>query len=174
MKQSMSDPGGNLSIETGTPEHHQKGSNMAMLEQITIVIPGTPVAKARPRFTRTGHVYTPAATKQAEDAIKLAWIKAAGNRAPHPGPVHVRAQFVFEPPKSWTKTKRTLALEGRHPHMSKPDIDNLLKIIDGLNGRAWIDDAQITNVAGRKDYGTEALSRFILTFHPATSTTETK
>ena len=168
----MSEASGNLSIETAPADHHREGDEVPPLEQITIVVPGTRTAKARPRFTKTGHVYTPATTKAAEQAITTAWIKAAGNRAPHTGPVHVRAQFVFEPPKSWTNTKRELAIAGQHPHTSKPDLDNLIKIIDGLNGRAWIDDAQIINVAGRKDYGSEALSRFILTFHAPKNNTD--
>ena len=38
---------------------------------IDLTIPGVPVAKGRPRTTRTGHVFTPAKTRVAEKALRL-------------------------------------------------------------------------------------------------------
>ena len=36
-------------------------------------VPGEPVPKARPRMTRSGHVYTPKRTADYEAAVKAAW-----------------------------------------------------------------------------------------------------
>lgn len=140
--------------------------------QLAMVIKGTPIAKARPRFTRTGHVYTPDSTKQAEQAIAIAWIATANHRAPHAGSVQLRLQFVFTAPASWPKWRRERAAEGRIPHTTKPDLDNLTKLVkDALNGRAWIDDSQVVNTHARKDYGPEPLTRMWITFNaPAPST----
>lgn len=173
----MSEVGATLSLtayaerknETQAGHHHRDRETMT---NETIVIKGTPIAKARPRFTKTGRTYTPAQTKQAEQAILLAWLGQVGNRAPHTGPVMVRVQFVFTPPASWPKWKRELAEAGRIPHTTKPDTDNLLKILDGLNGHAWIDDAQLINVHGRKDYGPEPLTRIMFTFASPAPTTK--
>lgn len=144
--------------------------------QITIEHTGTPIAKGRARSTKTGRHYTPATTKLAEQALAITWNRATGNHmAPHAGPVHLRLQFIFEPPASWPKWKRDLALDGAYPHLTKPDTDNLIKLVkDSLNGLAWIDDSQISNVHGIKRYGPEALTRLIFTFHPAPPTTQPK
>jgi Holliday junction resolvase RusA-like endonuclease len=144
--------------------------------EIMIEHPGTPIAKGRARSTKTGRHYTPAQTKQAEQALAVTWTRATGNHtAPHTGPVSVRLQFIFTPPTSWPKWKRELATAGLYPHLTKPDTDNLIKLVkDSLNGLAWIDDAQINNVHGRKFYGPESLTRLIFTFHPAPPTTQPK
>jgi hypothetical protein len=49
---------------------------------LTLVIPGTPVAKGRPKFVRaTGRTYTPAKTKAAETRVYLAWQDAGEPRS---------------------------------------------------------------------------------------------
>lgn len=137
-----------------------------MTDEVTIVLPGTPQAKGRPRFTSQGRAYTDARTKAAERALAVAWAISAGTRQPHDGPVSVHLDATFEPAASWPKWKREKALAGEWPHTSKPDIDNLVKILDGLNGRAWIDDAQIIAVTGTKRYGPAALTVVTIQLHP--------
>ena len=141
---------------------------------IEIIVPDTPTAKGRARSTRTGRHYTPATTRAAENRIRDTWLESDQLRArvgiprePHAGPVHVDVVATFTPPTSWPKWKQAAALAGAWPHTVKPDIDNLLKLVkDGLNGLAWVDDAQATNVTGRKQYGQTAATHVTITLLP--------
>ena len=137
------------------------------MEQLTIELAGKPTPKGRPRFTKTGRTYTDAKTMAAENALLIAWVQQVGRRAPHTGPITLDVHFVFTPPASWPKWRRELALIGDWPHTIKPDLDNLTKIVDGLNGVAWVDDSQINTTHARKSYGSTELTRITLTLHPS-------
>lgn len=141
----------------------------AVSDRISFVLPGTPIAKARPRFTGNGRTYTDAKTRAAEQSILAAYLVAAGGRPPHNGPVYVHIVAMFTPADSWPKWKRERALHGIWPHTAKPDLDNLVKIIDGLNGRAWLDDSQIVCIGASKLYGATPSTTITLTFEPAAS-----
>lgn len=140
---------------------------MQTMDIIEVTLYGTPIAKGRPRFTSRGHTYTDQKTKDAEASILSAWLHVTGNRPPHDGPVTLELTATFVPAPSWPKWKREAALAGDWPHLSKPDIDNLLKIVDGLNGRAWIDDSQIMTAQVVKKYGEIASTHLAITFHPS-------
>lgn len=144
-----------------------------MSEQVCFTLPGTPRAKGRPRFAGM-RAYTDANTRAAEQSILAAYLVQVGPRAPHIGPVEVEVLAVFTPPESWPKWKRELALAGNWPHLVKPDLDNLVKLLDGLNGRAWVDDSQILHVRGSKQYGPVAGTTVVITFHPAPTKPERK
>jgi Holliday junction resolvase RusA-like endonuclease len=59
-------------------------------------------------------------------------------------------------PPSWSKKKRSAALNNAVRPTGKPDIDNLIKTIgDALNGIMWRDDSQIVMLQARKFYATE-------------------
>jgi Holliday junction resolvase RusA-like endonuclease len=119
----------------------------------TFVIPGKPFAKQRPRATRQGRVYTPAATVSFERTVGQ--IAMEHFPAPITGPVRVTIFASFEPAKSWSKKRRSDAL-GRH-HTQRPDLDNCQKaILDGLNRIAFADDGQVAEVHCRKVWGPEA------------------
>lgn len=139
-------------------------------DTITITIAGTPTPKGRARSTRTGRHYTPERTRVAESVVVATWYQAVGiDRAPHEGPVEIDIVSTFTPPASWAKWKRTAAIAGEIAHTTKPDADNLLKLIkDGLRGAAYRDDAQAIRVGGRKQYGETAGTTVTLTFHPTT------
>lgn len=112
-----------------------------------IEIPGKPQPKQRPRMTRYGAVYTPAAT-QAYERLVARHAKQAGAK-PGVAPVHVEITSIFAIPKSWSK-KRKAEADGQ-PHVSRPDLDNLVKsVLDGLNGVAFADDALVHSVSCRK------------------------
>lgn len=145
-----------------------------MTEQVTFTLPGIPTAKGRPRFTMTGRAYTDAKTKAAEQAMLIFWLSAAGDRKPHEGPVSVQVTATFTPAESWPKWKRSLAVSGLWPHTAKPDLDNLIKTLDALNGRAWVDDSQISNVTASKQYGLVAGTTVVITFHPTPTKPERK
>lgn len=117
---------------------------------VTFVIPGKPFAKQRPRATRQGRVYTPAATVSFERTVG----QIAVQHFPQPleGPVKLTIFATFEPAKSWSK-KKTAELLHR-PHTQRPDLDNIEKAIcDGLNRIAFADDSQIAEMTTRKVWG---------------------
>lgn len=137
------------------------------MEKITLTVPGPPTPKGRARSLRGGGHYTPAATRAAERHIANLWQATHGLRQPHEGPVVVDVAATFTPPTSWPKWRRALALGGTWPHLVKPDIDNLLKLVkDALNGLAWRDDSQVIVVIGRKLYGEEPATVITITFLP--------
>jgi Holliday junction resolvase RusA-like endonuclease len=118
---------------------------------------GEPVGKARPRFS-AGRVYTPTKTADYERRLSTAaWQQmVVSNLTVTDKPVSVQIVMEAPIPKSWSKLdKKIAALGGRAP--SKPDVDNVLKIIlDACNGIVYRDDAQVVHVDIRKRYGAEA------------------
>jgi len=61
------------------------------------------------------------------------------------GAVSVSARYYFPVPK--TRAGR-LAEGGRHTQ--KPDLDNLIKTLDGLTGVAWHDDCSVAEIHASK------------------------
>lgn len=122
----------------------------------SITIPGVMRGKQRARVTRNG-AYTPKETVAAEKAIGFA-ARIAG--APIlAGPVALDVRVVVEPPRSWSKKQRAAAIEGERFPTVKPDLDNVVKLIeDALNGIAWNDDQQIVQLSAGKKYGPVAFA----------------
>lgn len=109
------------------------------------VVPGKPQGKGRPRFGN-GHTYTPQSTRDYEE--RIAWTAKASGITPRTGPVTVIIMAEFAYPKSWPKKKRPIY------HTSKPDVDNIGKIVcDALNGIAYEDDSQVSGLIVTKVYG---------------------
>lgn len=98
--------------------------------------------KERPRFSRSGkHVYTPSKTAKAEREIRKAFIAAGGVKAPKGVEVAVHITTVRPLPKSRPKRIES------EPDICRPDVDNISKaVLDALNGVAWEDDAQVTEL----------------------------
>jgi len=95
-----------------------------------LTIPGAPVGKGRPRTTKQGHVYTPEATRGAENAIKLL-AQASGQQMLGEGRIAMRVAF-------WCATWRG-------------DLDNLVKLVsDALNGIAYADDRLIDRIEAER------------------------
>ena len=112
----------------------------------TITIPGLPVAKGRPRFTRSGHTYTPDKTRQYEALVRSCFDTQCGAPFAPEQPVFVMICAYFSIPKSYPKYQR-LALDGAF-HLKKPDADNVAKsVLDALNGHAYPDDSAV-QIAG--------------------------
>lgn len=88
-------------------------------------VPGEPVPKQRARTVK-GRTYTPERTREAEDAVLVAWMKAGVRHTPLKSDRYGVHLTFFR------KTKRAC------------DIDNLAKtVLDALNGVAWVDDSQV-------------------------------
>ena len=125
------------------------------MSAITVTIPGTLRGKARPRVTKAGHAYTPAATVSAEAWVRQCTLDQVGQPCLD-GALWVRLGIAFAVPASWSKKKRAAALVGTIQPTGKPDIDNLVKTIgDALNGILWRDDSQIVDLRAAKFYANE-------------------
>ena len=109
--------------------------------------------KQRPRHnTKTNNVYTPKKTADFEKLIANLWPK---DEEPFTCPVHMEVHITQKMPKTMNKYLRVLA-EERLVVPTVGDLDNKLKAVsDGLNGVAYIDDAQIASVTSTKFYGAD-------------------
>ena len=94
----------------------------------------------------------------AEQAIKNAYKGASIRRygdvvtAPLRTEVTVAVTFQTPAPKQRPRWVPKVVWQlGEIPFTTKPDVDNLLKtVLDGLNGVAWEDDSQVTELHGYK------------------------
>lgn len=123
----------------------------------SITWPKAAPGKARPRATYNPHIgrsiiYTPDQTARQEDDLQI-WARDAMQGRPlHEGPLMLRVRAFYAPPKSWSGRKAAAALGT--PKTSKPDIDNVVKLIkDALNGVVWVDDAQVAWIDAGKFIG---------------------
>lgn len=98
---------------------------------VRLTVDGEPVPKGRPRFSRKGHTYTPAKTRQAETAVQWAAIQAT------------RAHD-----RDWLLEAGPLALTAFFYCGGRlKDTDNMLKLVsDALNGVVWMDDRQVVQL----------------------------
>jgi Holliday junction resolvase RusA-like endonuclease len=127
---------------------------------IQFTVYGTPVGKGRPKFsTFNGHAtaYTPTKTVNYENLVKLSYQQQCNNKL-YEKDVPLKAEIVayFPIPKSTSKKKRQMMLEGKIRHTKKCDADNLAKsILDALNGIAFYDDSQVCELSVSKLYSDE-------------------
>jgi len=121
---------------------------------VKLIIPGEPVAKGRPRVTKWG-TYTPEKTKNYETLVKELFFIEHGQTLLE-GQLKIDIKAYFSIPKSASKKKKQLMLEGELRPTKKPDADNILKIIgDALNDLAYKDDKQIVSANIEKFYSDE-------------------
>ena len=128
-----------------------------MTSSLHIRINGEPRGKQRPRFTKQGRAYTPKETRQYEQEIREAALKAAAiQQYIKPStdcPVQVRITSHCTIPKSWSKKKREAAQQGKIRPTAKPDADNIGKqFCDALNEIAYHDDKQVVELLVSKRY----------------------
>ncbi len=108
---------------------------------ISFTIPGRPIGKGRPRVTQHG-TFTPKETKQYEDLTLRCYLTQCHKAFPENVPLFIGLRAWFLIPKRTSK-KRAAIMDGTY-RLSKPDEDNLLKIVqDALNGHAYHDDSVI-------------------------------
>ena len=115
------------------------------MRSTTFEVIGRVFGKARPRFTRDGHAFTPTSTRVYERAVRQAYEAAGGELLD--GAVHIDIEAVAELQKSATKKQKAARLQGDELAMTKPDIDNVCKLVlDALNGVAYADDRCVVSV----------------------------
>lgn len=111
---------------------------------ITITLKGTPTAKARARVGKWG-TYTPKKSKNYSDALAWAGKAAMKGKNVLDGALRVEVWCYMPIPKSLKK-------DNGQPHTKKPDLDNIIKQLDSLNGIVWNDDSQISELYAFKVY----------------------
>jgi Holliday junction resolvase RusA-like endonuclease len=120
---------------------------------IIIELAGEPRGKARPRFARrSGHAYTPQRTASYEACLRHEAALAMRGEPPLEGALRVQVAAHFAIPASWSGKKKAAALAGEIRPTKRPDIDNVAKMLDGLNGIVFGDDAQIVSAVIEKLY----------------------
>lgn len=125
-------------------------------------VPGQPVAKGRPRLGKWG-TYTPEKTVNYENLVKMSYIETYRREDLLKGDLKVTINFYFSIPKSTSKKKRELMLNGEIMHNKRPDIDNCIKsITDALNEIAYKDDNQIVILKASKFYSDEPRTEVII------------
>lgn len=118
---------------------------------------GAPVGKRRPKFS-TVHGYAQA-IKPKEDVIYENLVKLSFQQA-KPSDYNLFDKAVkmtilayFAIPKSFSKKKQNEAIEGRISPLTKPDLDNIAKVVcDALNKVAYHDDNQVIELNVTKFY----------------------
>lgn len=119
----------------------------------SLTIPGEPVAKARPRMTKSGHVYTPQRTVDYERWVQTLFVKEYGQPRME-GALKLELNLYFPIPKSTRKKDVPAMRTGEMRPTKRPDLDNVLKAVsDALNGIAYKDDSQIVAAVVQKFYG---------------------
>lgn len=97
------------------------------------------MGKPRPRVNRNGRVWTPKKFKDYEKKIADAYLAAGG--AVLNGEICLTVSICRKMPNS--RPKRLI----NEPDTYKPDVDNIAKLVlDALNGVAYEDDKQVTQL----------------------------
>jgi Holliday junction resolvase RusA-like endonuclease len=125
---------------------------------LTIVLPGVPRGKGRPRISTKGgfpRAYTDAKTRSYETLLRDAGATAMAGSPVLEGPLTVNVEARFPVPASWSRRKRAAALAGELRPTGRPDMDNVVKTLDALNWVVWKDDAQIVTMRVFKRYSEE-------------------
>lgn len=122
--------------------------------RVQFEIEGKPLAKGRPRFRKVGSfmsTYTPQETLNYENLVKT--IYQINHDTYFNSEITSEITVYFDIPKSTSKKNTLLMLNEEIKHTKKPDCDNLAKtILDALNGIAFKDDSQVTDLIIRKRY----------------------
>jgi Holliday junction resolvase RusA-like endonuclease len=122
---------------------------------ISFSLQGKPMGKERVRVnTKTGNVFTPKRTVTYEGRLAYAAQEAMNGMPPAEGPLAVIMDIRVPIPASWPKAKQAAARAHRILPISKPDVDNVNKLLDSCNLIVWQDDAQICNLQTQKTYDT--------------------
>jgi Holliday junction resolvase RusA-like endonuclease len=130
-----------------------------MSATVYFVVYGNPVGKGRPRATSRGgfvRMYTDAKTLGFESAVADEARIAMREWQAFDTPMQLQLSAYYPIPKSWSKKKRQMAMDGDiHPQV-KPDLDNVMKaVLDAMNGVVYVDDSQVINMVATKRYSSD-------------------
>lgn len=125
-------------------------------KDIYFIVPGEVRPKERPRFTRSGRIFTPKKTLDYENKVKAAYMSEYpyGMAFPEEA-VEMVINIYIQVPASYPKKRKDHMVCFERP-TKKPDADNQMKAIaDALNGTAYSDDKQIVSVTVNKYWSYE-------------------
>lgn len=138
---------------------------------VTVTLLGPPRGKGRPRTRVIGKfatIFTDKKTRTYENDLKAAGIEAMGDRVPLDEAISVKVMAYMPVPESWSQKKKASALAGDIMPTSGIDLDNIVKMIDGLNYHPpqfkgdrsrrsiiWANDSQIVALSAMKFYSSE-------------------
>lgn len=127
---------------------------------VVFEIKGQPMGKQRPKFTKVGKfakIYTPKETVNYETLVKLSYQQQCKEYFDNQ-PLRVRIKAFYQIPKSYSFKKKMQCYDDKIKPTTKPDCDNIAKIIcDALNTIAYDDDKQIIELTIEKHYGLEPM-----------------
>ena len=114
-----------------------------------IIVKGKVKGKARPRKGKFGF-YTPTDTKKYEKSIKGEYIKQCNKKID--GPVEL-ILTIYKTKAKFTKKEKALIEEDKCWCITKPDTDNVVKLVlDALNKTAYDDDNQVVKITAFKKW----------------------
>ncbi|MPW16932.1 RusA family crossover junction endodeoxyribonuclease [Paraburkholderia sp. CNPSo 3157] len=126
---------------------------------VAFTVEGEPVAKGRPRASRTDtgvRMRTPKKTKSYESKIRAAATAAMFGSIPFGRPVALTVSIYLPIPESWSKLRQTKAAQDLIRATNKPDTDNVVKAVkDAMNEIVYEDDSQVVDLVATKKYGRE-------------------
>ena len=129
------------------------------MSEITFVVNGAPIGKHRHRsmVLPNGMIHNYNTKKNTDYEKLVKWeYKKQCSHIYFTGELEVVINAYFPIPSSWSKKKKQAALEGEFRPQTKPDVDNVSKILlDSLNEVAYDDDRQITDCHIHKYYSDE-------------------
>ncbi|KAB7647155.1 MULTISPECIES: RusA family crossover junction endodeoxyribonuclease [Staphylococcus] len=112
-----------------------------------------PIGSPRPRFRNAGRfvqTYMPTSYTKHKAYIQEQMPKLLTDKN-----LKVSLYFYFEPPKSWSKKRKLIAIVTYK--RTKPDVDNLIKtVLDAANNHVWQDDNQVVHIDSYKMYAEES------------------
>lgn len=126
---------------------------------LAFTVPGEVRGKGRPRIVKIGAFSRLAADKKTvnyENLVAMAAVDAMNasgmTMQAFQGPVSMWMTARMVPAASTSRKAREAMLSGEAPPTKKPDVDNVAKVCDALNGIVWRDDSQIVSLTVRKIY----------------------
>jgi len=124
------------------------------ITKLTLTVYGPPVPKGRPRFTLSGTTYSPKATVDYEELVRISYRQKYGLfMIPKDKPIKMSVTAYMPIPKSTRKGDLPIFESETHPHTKTPDISNIIKIVeDALQKYAFENDSQISTIIGHKFY----------------------
>lgn len=133
------------------------------------IIPGPPIPQHRPRFDRRGHAFDDQKPQKALIRSQIQeQISSIENLAPNldfETPLSVTLWFYMPIPKTLTKRIKTALKSILKSHISRPDIDNLIKfVLDCSTGLLFSDDAVISHIVAYKIYDKEPRTEILIEY----------
>lgn len=129
---------------------------------LVVELAGPPRGKGRHRSRIVSRGTTPfmqsyadPETAKYETQLRYVAAQEMAGALPSAEPLAVAVTVVLPIAPSWTKKKQAAARAGmiRPTTKNSGDADNYLKILDGLNGIVWQDDAQVVEAKVSKIFG---------------------